>query len=214
MYVPAHFRPDDETVRQLLSAGGFAHLVTPTPDGLVATPLPVLYDAERNALLGHVARTNEHWRHAGGEADSLAILPGPDAYVSPAWYPSKAEHGRVVPTWNYEVLHVHGRLVAHDDPEWLRAFVDRLTDRHETQRTDAAPMWSVGDAPEAFLAGQLRAIVGLELVVSRVEGKAKLSQNRPPADQVAVVAALGASSAPTDRAVAARMHEAGVGTNS
>lgn len=212
MYVPDHFRPDDAGVRAQLAAGGFAHLVTPTPGGLVSTPLPLLYDAGRHALLGHVARNNEHWRHAGGGAHSLAIVPGPDAYVSPGWYPSTAEHGRVVPTWNYEVLHVHGRLVAHDDPEWLREFVDRLTERHETLRTDAAPRWSTADAPDAFIAGQLRAIVGIELAITRVEGKAKLSQNRPPADQRAVLHALEASARPSDRAVAEHMRQAGVGT--
>ena len=115
------------------------------------------------------------------------IVRGPDAYVSPGWYPSKAEHGRVVPTWNYLTAHVHGRLVVHDDPAWVEAVVRRLTERHEA----ASPTpWSVDDAPAAFVAGQLRAVVGVELVISRVQAKAKLSQNRPSADVDGVIAGL------------------------
>ena len=166
--------------------------------------LPFVLDpdaGEHGALLGHVARNNDQWRReVVGEA--LVIVRGPDAYVSPGYYASKREHGRVVPTWNYEVLHVHGRLVAHDDVGWLRELVTRLTDAHEAGRD--AP-WQVTDAPERFVDGQLRAIVGLELAVSRVEAKAKLSQNRPAADQDGVLAALTASGLPGEAAVAAAM---------
>ena len=156
MYVPSHFAVPAERQAELLGRGGFAHLVTPTADGLMSTPLPLLYEAERNVLLGHVARNNPHWRDLP-DAESLAILTGPDAYVSPGYYASKREHGRTVPTWNYEVLHVHGRLVAHDDVEWLRDLVTRLTDTHEAVRDEP---WHVTDAPERFIDGQLRAIVG------------------------------------------------------
>ncbi|WP_024936357.1 FMN-binding negative transcriptional regulator [Actinomadura welshii] len=191
MYVPAHFSADDAEVRELLAGCGAADLVTSTPRGLVATYVPVLYDpdaGEHGALLAHVARNNDQWREpAAGE--SLFILHGPDAYVSPSWYASKAEHGRVVPTWNYLTAHVYGRLVVHDDPEWVGRMVRRLTDRHENGRT---PAWSVDDAPPAFVEGQLRAIVGLELVITRIEAKAKMSQNRPEADVAGVVEAYRA----------------------
>ena len=186
MYVPAHFSAGDTEVRELLAGCDTADLVTSTPRGLVATFLPVLYDpsaGEHGALLAHVARNNDQWREpAAGE--SLFIVHGPDAYVSPSWYPSKREHGRAVPTWNYLTAHVYGRLVVHDDPAWVESMVRRLTDRHEGRRDRG---WSVDDAPAAFIAGQLRAIVGLELVISRVEAKAKLSQNRPDADRAGVV---------------------------
>ncbi|MCP9948532.1 FMN-binding negative transcriptional regulator [Actinomadura madurae] len=191
MFVPAHFSADDAEVRELLAGCGAADLVTSTPRGLVATYLPVLYDpdaGEHGALLAHVARNNDQWREpAAGE--SLFILHGPDAYVSPSWYASKAEHGRVVPTWNYLTAHVYGRLVVHDDPEWVGGMVRRLTDRHENGRI---PAWSVDDAPPAFVEGQLRAIVGLELVITRIEAKAKMSQNRPEADVAGVVEAYRA----------------------
>ncbi|MFA1551449.1 FMN-binding negative transcriptional regulator [Actinomadura chokoriensis] len=186
MYIPAHFSAGDPGVTELLAGCDAADLVTVTPRGLVATFLPVLYDpavGEHGAMLAHVARNNDQWREpAAGE--SLFIVHGPDAYVSPTWYPSKREHGRVVPTWNYLTAHVYGRLVVHDDPAWVESMVRRLTDRHEGGRE---PAWSVDDAPSGFVAGQLRAIVGLELVISRVEAKAKLSQNRPDADRAGVV---------------------------
>lgn len=172
--------------------------MTPTADGLVSTPLPLQYDPERGALVGHVARNNPHWQ-AAATGESLAIFAGVDAYVSPGWYASKAEHGRVVPTWNYEVLHVHGALSIHDDPEWLRAQVHALTARHEAAQPEP---WKVTDAPDRFIDGQLRAIVGLELTVARVEGKAKLSQNRPAADRLGVAAGLAASPDPREHAVA------------
>jgi transcriptional regulator len=191
MYVPRHFAADEARTRELLERCETADLVTATPEGPVATFLPVLFDpdaGERGALLAHVARNNEQWRRPVlGEA--LAILRGPDAYVTPAWYASKAEHGRVVPTWNYVTAHVYGRLVVHDDADWLAAMVRRLTERHEAGRERS---WSVEDAPPAFIAGQLRAIVGLELVISRVEAKLKLSQNRPAADREGVAEGLAA----------------------
>jgi transcriptional regulator len=191
MYVPAHFSMADSAVRELLTQHGAADLVTPTRQGLLATLLPFIFDAsvgEQGTLLGHLARNNDQWRHeATGEA--LVIVRGPDAYVSPSWYPSKAEHGRVVPTWNYLTAHVYGRLVIHDDPTWVEALVRRLTVKHEAGNPRP---WSVDDAPPAFVAGQLRAIVGVEVVISRIEAKAKLSQNRPAADVAGVVSELAA----------------------
>jgi transcriptional regulator len=204
VYVPAHFAADDPAVHELLSRPQAADLVTMTSDGLVATFLPFVFDpaaGERGALLGHLARNNDQWRRpAVGEA--LVVVHGPDAYVSPNWYATKAEHGRVVPTWNYLTAHVYGELRVHDDVEWLDALVRRLTDRHEAG--EPAP-WSVDDAPAAFVAGQLRAIVGVELVISRVEAKVKMSQNRPPADVAGVTAGLDARG---DTATAAAMRSA------
>jgi transcriptional regulator len=159
--------------------------------------LPFAYEpaaGEQGALFGHVARNNDQWRKpALGE--SLAIVRGPDAYVSPSWYASKAEHGRVVPTWNYVTAHVYGRLVVHDDPDWVEALVRRLTAKHEAARLASpgqSPAWSVDDAPRKFIEGQLRAIVGLELQITRIESKAKLSQNRPVEDIAGVVSGLSA----------------------
>ncbi len=189
MYIPSHFAASDAGVRAMLTDSGLVQLITPTAAGLVATPLPLLYDEAAGTLLGHVARNNDHWRRAPeATGESLAIITARHDYISPSWYASKAEHGRVVPTWNYATVQVFGELVVHEDVEWLRALVTRLTDREEARITHP---WSVTDAPEAFIAGQLRAIVGLELRISRVEGKAKLSQNRSDADRAGVRAALG-----------------------
>ncbi|MDX6660382.1 MAG: transcriptional regulator [Solirubrobacteraceae bacterium] len=191
MYVPAHFAADDAVVRDLLANHGAAELVTATATGLQATFLPFLYDpsvGERGALLGHLARNNDHWR-SDPVGEAMVIVRGPDAYVSPGWYPSKAEHGRVVPTWNYVTAHVHGRLVVHDDAGFVEDVVRRLTAKHEA---DHEQPWSPDDSPPAFFAGQLKAIVGVELVISRIEAKVKMSQNRPPADVEGVIAGLTA----------------------
>ena len=188
MYVPKHFAASDADAAALLASLGAADLVTPTSGGLVATFLPLLHDADAGSLVGHVARSNDHWR-AEPVGESLVIVRGPDAYVSPSWYASKREHGRVVPTWNYTTAHVYGELVVHHDEAWLEDVVRRLTDVHEAH---SAQPWSVDDAPPAFVAGQLRAIVGVELRISRVEAKVKLSQNRPAADVDGVVAGLEA----------------------
>jgi transcriptional regulator len=208
MYVPPAFSADRATVARLLADPGAADLVTMTADGMVATYLPVLHQpgtSGHGSLLGHVARANDQWRTpVVGEA--LVIVHGPDAYVSPSWYPSKAEHGRVVPTWDYLTAHVYGELVVHDDSDWTGALVRRLTDIHEA----AGPRpWSVDDAPPAYVAAQLRAIVGIELVISRVEAKAKWSQNRPPADVEGVAQGLER----TGHAVAAAAVRATSGAN-
>ena len=197
MYVPAHFTADDEAVHELLAHHGAADLVTMTTDGLVATMLPFVHDRSRNVLLGHFARNNDHWRRTVvGEA--LVIMRGPDAYVSPAWYESKREHGRVVPTWNYITAHVYGTMTVHDDPAWVENVVRRLSDHHEAGRAEP---WSVDDAPEKFVSGQLRAIVGVEIAINRIEAKFKLSQNRPEADVDGVIAGLRADG--DDRTAAA-----------
>ena len=169
-----------------------ADLVTATSRGLVATFLPILYEPagdDYGSIIAHVSRNNDQWR-LPAIGDALMVLHGPDAYISPSWYPSKAVDGRVVPTWNYLTAHVYGRLVVHDDPIWVESLVRRLTDKHEETRP--AP-WSVNDAPAQYVATQLRAIVGLEIVISRVEAKAKWSQNRPTTDVDGVIQGLTAS---------------------
>jgi transcriptional regulator len=188
MYVPSHFAADESAVHDLLANQGAADLVTLTAQGLVATMLPFIYAAEQGSLLGHVARNNDQWRQeALGEA--LVIVRGPDAYITPRWYASKAEHGRVVPTWNYMTAHVYGNLVVHDDPVWVEGLVRRLTANKEA---GAEHPWTVDDAPPEFIAGQLRAIVGVEVVITRIEAKLKLSQNRTAADVEGVIEGLDA----------------------
>ena len=182
-------------LQQLLGNAGAADLVTSTQDGLVATLLPFLYEpgaGPHGSLVGHVARNNDQWR-APVLGDALVLVRGPDAYISPSWYATKAEHGRVVPTWNYLTAHVYGRLVVHDDPAWLARLVRRLTERYEALSTHP---WSVDDAPERYVQGQLRAIVGVEVIISRIEAKAKLSQNRSPEDVDGVVEGLTARGDP------------------
>src|ERR1700759_5734081 len=192
MYVPAHFAMDDPQVNELLVNHGAADLITVTSQGLLATMLPFVFDpavGPHGALLGHVARNNEQWK-VPAQGESLVIVRGPDAYISPGWYQSKTEHGRVVPTWNSVTAHVYGRLVVHDDPAWVEGLVRRLTAKHES---GMAKPWSVDDAPRPFVAGQRRAIFGVELEITRIEAKAKLSQNRPEADVVGVITGLEAN---------------------
>jgi transcriptional regulator len=192
MYTPASFKVDWPAARNLLADQVTADLVTATSRGLVATFLPVLYEPASDgygSIVAHVSRNNDQWR-LPAIGDALMVLHGPDAYISPSWYPSKAVDGRVVPTWNYLLAHVYGRLVVHDDQIWVESLVRRLTDKHEATRP--AP-WSVNDAPAQYVATQLRAIVGLEVVISRVEAKAKWSQNRPTADVDGVMQGLTAS---------------------
>lgn len=202
MYVPAPNAVDDESqVRAMVAALGTGELVTVGPDGYpVATLLPVLWDGD--TVVAHMARANDHWRSLLEPTKALLVVTGPQAYVSPAWYASKAEHGRVVPTWNYESVHLTGTVRVHDDVDWLRTAVTRLTDAHEQPRPEP---WAVTDAPERYTSGMLRAIVGLELTVERVEAKRKYSQNRSDADRAGVVAGLRDESDPRASAVADAM---------
>ena len=196
MYVPEYFKPDDESVRDLLLHHGAVDLVTTTPDGLRATMLPMIYvepdaslpEAPLGLLRGHFARKNDHWKQRViGEA--MAIVRGVDGYITPSWYQTKREHGRVVPTWNYITAHVYGTLSVHDDCEWVERNVRALTAKHEAERRS---QWHVDDAPAAYVTGQLRAIVGVELAISRIDAKYKLSQNRSDEDVAGVVAGLEA----------------------
>jgi len=181
MYVPDHFREDrPEVLHEAVRRIGFATLVTQNLD---ANHLPMLLEAkgEISVLRGHVARANPVWK--SGEGAALAIFLGPHAYVSPAWYPSKAETGKAVPTWNYITVHARGTIRWIQDSEWLRANVTALSQVHEAGQP--AP-WQVSDAPASYVDGLLRAIVGFELIIESLQGKYKLSQNRDTADRAGV----------------------------
>ena len=190
MYLPRHFAQDDPAALQaLMRDHPLATLVSTGPDGLTADHVPLEYDTATGALRGHVARANPLWQHADGQP-VLAVFRGPEAYVSPSWYPSKAEHHKVVPTWNYAVVHAHGRLSAVDDAPWLHALVSRLTAQHEGGRPTP---WTVADAPADYVQQMLRAIVGIEIAVERLVGKWKLGQNRSSADRQGVIDGLTAA---------------------
>jgi transcriptional regulator len=206
LYEPPAFREErPEILRELIGAARLALLVSNGPDGMPdITHLPLVPDPEDDGLLlGHVARANPHWRRlreAGGRA--VAVFRGAEAYVSPSWYASKAEHHRVVPTWNYEAVHAEGPVEVVEDPARLLAIVTRLTEANEAARPRP---WQVSDAPAEFVAGQMKGIVGLALRVERLTGKRKLSQNRNAADREGAIAGLDASADPRDRATAAAM---------
>ncbi len=198
MYVPRFNTMGDPEIPRLVAAVGSAELVTVGPDGYpCATLLPVVWEAGRLVL--HMARANPQWKTIAPGSPALAVVAGPQAYVSPSWYPSKAEHGRVVPTWNYTAVHFTGRVQVHDDPAWLREAVTRLTKLNEGRRDRP---WSVDDAPATFVDQQLKAIVGIELSIEKVEGKAKLSQNRSAADRSGVVEGLRLEGGDREHAVA------------
>ena len=203
MYRPTAFTEDDvDVVVDMIDRASLAHLIVHSPDGFESSPLPVLADVRDGIvhLRGHLARPNPLWRLA--PCDALVILPVNDAYISPSWYPSKAAGGKVVPTWNYEIVQAHGTLVAHDDVEWLDRLVRDLTERHERANPDP---WAVDDAPADFVAAMLRGIVGVEVAVERLEGKRKLSQNRADDDQRGAVAGLDATATPRSAALADAM---------
>ena len=187
MYVPRSNAIDDEQeIRRMVADVGAAQLITVGRDGYpLATLLPVLWEGD--TVIAHMARANPHWKQIDPDTPVLLVVVGPQAYISPSWYASKAEHGKVVPTWNYSAVQLSGRIRIHEDAGWLRTAVDELAERHEAGRP--AP-WSSADAPEKYIAGQLRAIVGIEIAVERVEAKAKLSQNRSDADREGVIAGL------------------------
>ena len=208
MYIPRHFGLEDRAqISEFVAAAGAADLVTFDGAELTATLLPVIWDQDDSTshtsgngdgsgngdaagygrLLGHIALANRQWETAQPLVPALAIVHGPQAYISPGWYAAKREHGRVVPTWNYVTVHFTGPVTFHRDPEWLRGLVTRLTTKYEGQRDQP---WHVTDAPPAFIDGQLRGIVGVEMTVTRVEAKAKLSQNRGAADRAGAIEGL------------------------
>lgn len=188
-------------VLDLVRRTAFGHLVCSADDGPSSTSLPFLVDDAMTSVRAHLARANRLWHLAPCRA--LLIVPIGDAYVSPSWYPSKADGGRVVPTWNYEVVHLTGDLVVHDDPAWIHRLIGDLTTWHESPRTDP---WAVEDAPADFVDGLVRAIVGVELVVDRVEAKRKLSQNRSEADRAGVVRGLRADGGRSETVADAMAH--------
>ncbi|MCY1277063.1 Protease synthase and sporulation protein PAI 2 [compost metagenome] len=206
MYLPTAFRQKDTTeMLRLIAETRLATLVTAGAQGLQATHLPLILEAgegEHGTLYGHLARGNPQWRELAAGTPALVIFQGPDAYVSPAFYPAKAEHGKVVPTWNYIAVHAHGTAETIEDAPRLLDIVTRLTRLHEQDR---AQPWAVSDAPEDYIAGMLRAIVGLRLPIERLEGKWKLSQNRSPEDIEGVRQGLAESPYPGERQLAERI---------
>ena len=208
MYNPPANRVDDlDVIQNLIERAAFGHIVSHTAEAFAATGLPLLLDrsgGSLGSLRGHFARANSHWRQLDG-ASVIVVIPLSDGYASPAWYPSKADDDRVVPTWNYEVVHAHGVSRIHDDPDWVLSLVSALTDVHEMSRSDDAPRWAVTDAPVDFIARQLRAIVGVEIEVTHLDGKRKLSQNRSDADRLGVIAGHDAASPPEPSTLANAM---------
>ncbi len=191
MYIPSHFAEDrPEVLHALMRRHPLATLVTLGASGLVANhiPLEIRLDADGRTLLrGHVARANPVWREVSGAVEALAIFQGPDSYISPSWYATKQEHGRVVPTWNYCTVHAYGAIAFQHDAQWMHDLVSELTQRHEAAM---AQPWAVTDAPADYVQKMLENIVGLEIAVSRLEGKWKVSQNQASANRAGVVEGL------------------------
>ena len=193
MYIPTHFNEGRvDHLHDMIRSSGLATLVSMTADGLIASHAPLMLDpdpAPYGTLIGHLAKANPHARAADAGVQTLIIFQGPDGYITPSYYAAKREHGKVVPTWNYSAVHAYGTLEVFDDPVRLLAVVTRLTERNETPR---AQPWAVSDAPDDFVQGMLRGIVGIALPIARLDGKVKMSQNRPAADIAGVVQGLRA----------------------
>ncbi len=205
MYIPSAFSIAERSeLFGMIHACGLATFITAGPDGPMVTPLPMLLDeseGELGTLYGHIARANPHGR-SPVVGDAVALFSGPDAYVSPGWYASKTEHGKVVPTWNYEIIEARGSVEFFDDKARLFDLVSRLTDLHEGKR---GMTWRVDDAPADFIDMQLRAIVGVRLPITSLQGKRKMSQNRNAQDRAGVAEGLGSSENARDREVAERI---------
>jgi transcriptional regulator len=202
VYLPPAFRRDDITeIHATMRAARLCNFVTATAEGLMATPLPPIIDdkeGEQGVLYGHVARANPQWKTAP-IGDAMALFTGPDAYVTPSWYATKRDTGKVVPTWNYGAVHAYGPVEFFEDADRLLAIVTRLTKLHETPREQP---WAVTDAPADFIKAQLRGIIGLRMPITRLEGKLKMSQNRNAEDRAGVAAGLASSDRASDRVVA------------
>lgn len=207
MYQPAHHREDRlEVQHQLIREHPFGLLITAGPSGLLANPVPFTLEVSlgvKGTIRTHLARPNAQWRELDGEREALVVFQGPQAYVTPSWYPSKSETGKAVPTWNYVTVQVRGRARAVEDGDWLRAQIDVLTRQHEEKR--AVP-WEVSDAPNEFIDQLVRVIVGVEIEIMSIEGKWKVSQNRPEADRYGVHAGFKSQGA---EAMAALVAERG-----
>jgi transcriptional regulator len=208
MYQPPHFREERTEVQHaLMRAHPLALLVTFGEGGLTANPVPLILHPERGekgVLRGHLARANPQWRSFDPSVECLAVFQGVDAYITPSWYATKRETGKVVPTWNYAVVQAYGRLTVIEDAGWLGEQVRSLTDRHETARP--AP-WAVADAPENFVRAQLKGIVGIEIAIDRIEAKWKVSQNRNEADRAGVTEGLLGEEDEAARAMASLVAE-------
>jgi transcriptional regulator len=186
MYIPRHFSVEDEVAQNFLINLKSGHLVTNTGQGILSTLIPVTYDSKEKSVIGHLARGNAQWSEKTNQ-EALFISSPVDAYISPSWYASKKEHGKVVPTWDYMLAHVYGELIIHDDVDWLRTAVSNLTNVFEAGREKP---WKLDDAPDDYVAGQLRAIVGVELKVTRLEVSFKMSQNKTKDDLDGVIGGL------------------------
>lgn len=200
MYQPSAFREERlETLHELIRAHPLATLITAGSGGLVANLVPfILADTGgKGTLRAHIAKANDQVEALAAGAETLVIFHGPEAYITPSWYPSKKEHGRVVPTWNYAVVQVRGTPHVIDDAAWLRMQIGALTSAQESRRSEA---WHVTDAPEAFIEGQMRAIIGIEIPILTIEGKWKVSQNRSAADRQGVCEGLEAEGGNEDMA--------------
>lgn len=194
MYQPPLFKEERlDVLHGLLRTHPFGLIISVAPDGEpVANAIPLLLDpseGEKGMLRGHLARANPQWKLLAESGRALIVFQGPYSYVTPSWYESKKEHGKVVPTWNYVIVQVRGAVRIHEDAEWLRAHVGALSDAHERERSEP---WAVSDAPDSFIASQLKGIVGFEIEIASIEGKWKVSQNRPVPDRVGVAAGLAA----------------------
>ena len=206
MYIPPAFREArTDVLHDLIRQHPLGLLTSAGAGGLLATPLPFLVHAGEGGhgtLRAHMARANPHWRELQGAAECLVVFMGPQGYVTPSWYPSKRETQKVVPTWNYVTVQAWGRPRIVEDAAWLRRQLDELTRAQESAHPEP---WAVGDAPEDYLAAQMQAIVGIEIPIARIEGKWKLSQNRPEADRAGVVAGLGSPDDPNGNAAMAEL---------
>lgn len=201
MYQPTHFREHRLDVQHgLIRSHPLALLVTAGPGGLMANPIPFVLDpgaGEHGTLRCHLARANPQWREMQAIAECLVVFQGVESYITPSWYATKRESGKVVPTWNYATVHCWGRPAVMDDADWLRRQITALTDQQEARRTEP---WRVTDAPEPFLAAQVRGIIGVEIPIARIEGKWKVSQNRVDADRAGVREGLLAEGGPAEMA--------------
>jgi transcriptional regulator len=212
VYVPPNFKQDQVPIlHDAIRRSGLATLVTSGADGLIASHVPMLIDPEPGpygTLCGHVARANPQWRSAAPGIEALAMFMGPDAYITPSWYETKRQTGKVVPTWNYVAIHAYGAVEFFDDPDRLLALVTKLTETHEAKRE--VP-WAVSDAPADFIRGQLKGIVGFEMPIARLEGKWKMSQNRPAQDRAGVIEGLAGESTQAQQDVSRIVREVNEG---
>ena len=202
MYIPkANEEKRLPVLHELMTAHPLATLITLNASGLIASHIPLVFEAdgsEFGMLRGHISRANTQWRDGDSSVETLAIFAGPQHYITPSWYPAKAEHGKVVPTWNYAVVHAYGPLSWIEDPVWLMAHLETLTSIHEGQFSQP---WKVGDAPADFIQALAKGIIGLELPITRLEGKWKVSQNRSMEDREGVAHGLAALDSPESLAM-------------